>query len=85
MWTVETWHLHHDSAPAHSSHSIVDSKFLGKHSIPVLLKPPIRLTYPLQIISIVRNKSVLKGRFQMVEDIITSTTDELRAIQQTSF
>jgi histone-lysine N-methyltransferase SETMAR len=38
MWTVGTWHLHYDNAPAHTVLSI--REFLAKHLIPVLPQPP---------------------------------------------
>jgi hypothetical protein len=53
-----------------------------------LLNISIRLTHhPLQTVffSIPKIKMTLKGRFQVAEDIVTNTTDELKAIQQTSF
>jgi hypothetical protein len=38
LWASRKWQLHHDNAPAHSSH-LIDS-FLAKHSIPVVLQAP---------------------------------------------
>jgi len=34
LWAAETWQLHHDNAPAHSSHLI--QGFLAKHNIPLI-------------------------------------------------
>jgi hypothetical protein len=33
LWASHNWQLHHDNAPAHSSHLI--QSFLAKHGIPV--------------------------------------------------
>jgi hypothetical protein len=38
LWAATTWQLHHDNAPAHSSHLI--QTFLAKHSIPVVHQAP---------------------------------------------
>src|SRR5215469_956222 len=38
MWKAKNWQLHHDNAPAHSSHLI--QIFLAKHGIPVVRQPP---------------------------------------------
>jgi len=37
-WAAETWQLHHDNAPAHSSHLI--QGFLAKHNIPLIRQAP---------------------------------------------
>jgi hypothetical protein len=34
LWASHNWQLHHDNAPAHSSHLI--QSFLAKHGIPVV-------------------------------------------------
>jgi len=38
LWAAETWQLHHDNAPAHSSHLI--QGFLAKHNIPLIHQAP---------------------------------------------
>jgi histone-lysine N-methyltransferase SETMAR len=38
LWAAKTWQLHHDNAPAHSSHLI--QGFLTKHNIPMILQAP---------------------------------------------
>jgi hypothetical protein len=35
---AQTWQLHHDNAPAHSSHLI--QSFLAKHNIPLIRQAP---------------------------------------------
>ena len=43
MWTAKNWQLHHDNAPAHSSHLI--QHFLTKHGIPVFAILPTLQTW----------------------------------------
>jgi hypothetical protein len=38
LWASRNWQLHHDNAPAHSSHLI--HSFLAKHGIPVVRQAP---------------------------------------------
>jgi histone-lysine N-methyltransferase SETMAR len=38
LWASRNWQLHHDNAPAHSSHLI--QSFLAKHGIPVVCQAP---------------------------------------------
>jgi len=38
LWAAKTWQLHHDNAPAHSSHLI--QGFLAKHNIPLIRQAP---------------------------------------------
>jgi hypothetical protein len=38
LWASRNWQLHHDNAPAHSSHLI--NSFLAKHGIPVVRQAP---------------------------------------------
>jgi transposase len=38
LWASRNWQLHHDNAPAHSSHLI--QSFLAKHGIPVVCLDP---------------------------------------------
>jgi transposase len=85
MWTAGSWLLHHDNAPAHTVLSI--RQFLAKHSIPTLPYPPYSpdLSLP-DFFLFPKLKITLKGRrFQTVEDIITNSTNDLKAIPQTFF
>jgi hypothetical protein len=38
LWASRNWQLHHDNAPAYSSHLI--QSFLAKHGIPVVIQDP---------------------------------------------
>jgi hypothetical protein len=69
-WTKNTWMLHHDNAPGHTS--LLVGEVLGKHEMSVVLQPPYCSDLapadptppPRQF------KSTLKGpRFQAVEEI----------------
>jgi transposase len=85
MWTVRSWLLHHNNVPARTALSI--RQFLAKHSIPTLpqpsyspeLSPPDFFLFPKLRITFKRK------RFQIMEDIITNVTNDLKAIPQTSF
>ena len=46
-WAAKTRQLHHDNAPAHSSHLI--QGFLAKHNIPLIRQLPTLPTWPLVI------------------------------------
>jgi hypothetical protein len=60
---------------------------LAKLSIPVLPQPLYLTDLSLpRLFPVPKIEMTLKGRrFQMVQDIITSMTDELKVIQETSF
>jgi transposase len=79
MWDARNWQLHHDNAPAHSSHLI--QGFLAKHGIPY---SPDMAPYDFWLFP--RLKRLLKGsRFDSREDIIQNATAQLHTIPKTSF
>jgi len=68
-WQDGNWILHHDNAPAHTSHLV--QQFLAKHGTTQLQQPPYSpdLT-PCDFFLFPRLKKVLKGhRFEATEDI----------------
>jgi hypothetical protein len=78
LWASRNWQLHHDNAPAHSSHLI--QSFLAKHDIPVVCQAPCDLwLFP-------KFKRTLKGsRFDSCEDIMQNATKELRSLSEEAF
>lgn len=85
LWATGSWKLHHDNAPAHSSHLI--QNFLTKHSTPVVRQPPYSPDMaPCDFWLFPKLKMPLKGtRFQTREDIMQNATDHLRAIPKEDF
>jgi len=68
-WRDGDWILHHDNAPAHTSHLV--QQFLAKHGTAKLQQPPYSpdLT-PCDFFLFPRLKKVLKGhQFEATEDI----------------
>jgi hypothetical protein len=85
LWASRNWQLHHDNAPAHSSHLI--KSFLAKHGIPVvcqtLYSPDMALCdfwlFP-------KLKTPLKGCcIDSHEDIMRNVTKELRSLPEEAF
>ena len=64
LWKAKNWQLHHDNAPAHSSHLI--QYFLAKHGIPVVHQPPYSpVMAPCDFWLFPKLKTTLKGsRFE---------------------
>jgi len=85
LWAAVNWQLHHDNAPAHSSHLI--QSFLAKHNTPVLRQAPYSPDMaPCDFWLFPKLKMPLKGtRFQSREDIMRNATDQLRAIPKEAF
>jgi hypothetical protein len=85
LWASRNWQLHHDNAPAHSSHLI--ESFLAKHGIPVVHQTP----YSPSMAScdfwlFPKLKSTLKGsHFDSREDIMQNVTNELRSLPVEAF
>ena len=80
LWTAETWQLHHDNTPAHSSQLI--QTFLAKH-IPVVRQalyfPDMA---PCDFWLFPRLETLLKSTWFESRDIIRNTTVELYYIRK---
>jgi hypothetical protein len=75
------WYRHHDNVQAHTV-SLIQELFT-EHLILVLAKPPYSPDLsPPNLFPFPQIKMTLKGRFHMVEDIITNMKDELRVIKK---
>ena len=76
-WRDGDWILHHDNAPAHSSHLV--QQFLTKHGTAQLQQPPCSPDLsPCDFFLFPRLKKVLKGhRFEATEDIKRNSTKRL--------
>jgi transposase len=77
--------LHHDNAPAHSSHLI--QSFLAEHGIPVVRQAPYSPDMaPCDFWLFSKLKRLLKGsRFDSREDIMRNATNELRSLPEEIF
>jgi hypothetical protein len=84
-WSSGTWLLHHDNAPCHAALSV--TKFLVKHSIPVVPHPPYSPDLaPCDFFLVPRLKSTLKRkRYQNVAEIQLNTTRQLQAIPKQAY
>jgi transposase len=82
LWASRNWQLHHDNAPAHSSHLI--QSFLVKHSIPVVRQAPYSPDMaPCDFWLFPKLKRPLKGScFDSREDIMQNATKELRSLPE---
>ena len=76
-WQDGDWILHHDNAPAHTSHLV--QQFLAKHGTAQLQQPPyLPDLAPCDFFVFSRLKKVLKGhRFEAMEDIKRNSTKTL--------
>jgi len=79
------WILHHDNAPAHTSHLV--QQFLPTHGTAQLQQPPYSPDLaPCDFFLIPRLKKVLKGyRFEAMEDIKQNLTKTLSDIPKEEF
>jgi len=77
-WWDGDWILHHDNAPAHTSHLV--QQFLAKHGTAQLQQPPyLPDLAPCDFFLFPRLKKVLKGgRIEAVEDIKRNSTKTFR-------
>jgi len=84
-WTIKTWMLHHDNAPAHES--LLIREFLAKQETIVVPQPPYFPDLaPADFFLFQKLKATLKGRrFQTVEDIKGNSLQDLRAIPKNTF
>ena len=80
-WRNGDWILHHDNAPAHTSHLV--QQFLAKHGTAQLHQPPFA---PCDFFLFPRLRKVLKGhRFEATEDIKRNSTKTLLDIPKGEF
>jgi len=79
------WILHHDNAPAHTSHLV--QQFLAKHGTTQLQQPPYSPDLaPYDFFLFPRLKKVLKGhRFDAMEDVKWNSTKTLLGIPKEEF
>jgi hypothetical protein len=85
LWDARNWQLHHDNAPAHSSHLI--QGFLAKRAIPQVRQVPYSPDMaPCGFWLFPRLKTPLKdSRFDSREDIIQNATAQLHTIPKQAF
>lgn len=85
LWSTRNWRLHHDNAPAHSSHLI--HTFLAKNQTPMVQQTPYSPDMaPCDFWLFPKLKRPLKGKlFQTREDIMPATTEELNSIPKGAF
>jgi len=78
IWRDGDWILHHDNAPAHTSHLV--QRFLAKHGTVQSQQPPFSPNLaPCDFFLFPRLKKVLKGhRFEVTEDVKRNSTKILR-------
>ena len=84
-WRDGNWILHHNNAPAHTSHLV--QQFLAKHGTAQLRQPPYSpdLT-PCDFFLFPRLKKVMKGhRFEAMEDPKRNSTKTLLNISKEEF
>jgi histone-lysine N-methyltransferase SETMAR len=84
LWAATTCQLHHDNAPAHSSHLI--QTFLAKHGIPVVRQAPYSPDMaPFDFWLFPKLKMPLKGaRFESGEGFMQNATAQLNTIEKMS-
>ena len=85
LWTNQSWVLHHDNAPAHSSFLV--RNFLAKNETTVVPQPPYSPDLaPADFFLFPKLKSTLKGRrFDTFDEIQKNSTKELFAIPKEAF
>lgn len=85
LWATNSWWLHQDNAPAHSSHLV--QGFLAKHRIPVLRQAPYSPDMaPCDFWLFPTLKMPLKGtRFQSRNEIMQNATARLKSIKKVEF
>ncbi|XP_026828642.1 uncharacterized protein LOC105286551 [Ooceraea biroi] len=85
LWKNNSWVLHHDNAPAHTS--LLIANFLQKYSITVLPQAPYSPDLaPCDFFLFPKIKTHLKGqRFDTPEEIKQNSQTQLRAIPESAF
>ena len=85
LWENQTWILHHDNAPAHTS--LLIHSYLAKHQTSIVPHPSYSLDFaPADFFLFPKLKTTLKGcHFQTIEEIQENAIRELRAITESAF
>jgi len=85
LWTNQSWVLHHDNAPAHSSFLV--RKFLAKNETTIVPQPPYSPDLaPADFFLFPKLKSTLKGRcFDTIDEILKNSMNELFTIPKEAF
>jgi transposase len=85
MWMNQSWVLHHDNAPAHSSFLV--RNFLAKNKMTVVPQPPYSPDLaPADFFLFPKLKSALKGcRFDTFDEIQKKSKKGLLAIPKEAF
>ena len=84
-WKNNSWLLHHDNAPAHTSLLVRD--FLAKNNTVTMPRPPYSLDMaPCDFFLFPKIKRTLRGRrFTAIDDINSASLKELKAILKIEF
>jgi hypothetical protein len=84
MWENQTWMLHHDSAPAHTS--VLIRSYVAKHQTSVVTHPLFSLNLAqAEFFLFPKHKTTWKGRcFPTIEESQENAIGELRAITESA-
>ncbi|PNF20350.1 Mariner Mos1 transposase [Cryptotermes secundus] len=85
LWKNNSWLLHHDNAPAHTS--LLVREFLAKNNTVTMPQPPYSPDMaPCDFFLFPKIKRTLKGRrFTSIDDIKSASLKELKAIPKIEF
>ena len=85
LWKNNSWFLHHDNAPAHSS--LLVRNFLAKNNTVIMPQPPYSLDYaPVTFSCSQKLKRPVKGRrFATIEEIKTEWLRELKDLPKSEY
>ena len=85
LWKNNSWLLHHDNAPAHSS--LLVRNFLAKNNTVIMPQPPYSPDLaPCDFFLFPRLKRPMKGRrFATIEEIKTESLRELKDIPKSAY
>ena len=85
LWKKQSWILHHDNAPAHTS--MLVREFLAKNKTVIMPQPPYSPDLaPADFFLFPKLKTPMKGkRFATIEEIKEKSKQELLAIPKSAF
>jgi len=85
LWRNNSWQLHHDNAPAHTS--LLVREFLAKNNTVMMPQPPYSPDLaPCDFFFFPKIKRTLKGRrFASIDEIKSASLKELKTISKTEF